>query len=48
MIESKYDINLEMGPKYKTSIGYHLIKREYANKDSSMGAGMEEEEANDD
>jgi hypothetical protein len=37
-----------MGPKYKTSIGYHLIKREHGNRDGSMGVGIDDEEANDD
>jgi hypothetical protein len=37
-----------MGPKYKTAIGYHLIKREHANNNGSMGVGLDDEEPTDD
>ena len=37
-----------MGPKYKSSVGYHLIKREHASRDGSIGADVDDDEANDD
>lgn len=32
-----------MGPKYKTAIGYHLIKKELTNvRGGDMGGGMDD------
>ena len=37
-----------MGPKYKTAIGYHLIKKELTNVKGMDIGGPEGEEAQDD